>query len=158
MAIGENTLASISLGHNKLKGYFSNGFNALTSADKRHVKVPNTSLINGSLALDNAAKQDVPDNYRWDYAIDYNGNVYFLEIHPASTSEISTMINKVDGLQQWLKTIDADLMALPPVDRKFYWVSSGKTDLRIMPNSRHAKQLAAKKIKHVGTIWDYSKI
>lgn len=158
MATGENTLASISLGHDKLKGYFYNGLNALTSADKRHVKVPNTSLIKGSLALDNAAKQDMPDNYRWDYAIDYNGNVYFLEIHPASTSEIGTMINKVDGLLQWLKAIDADLITLPPVNRKFYWVSSGKTDLRIIPNSRQAKQLAAKKIKPVGTIWDYSKI
>lgn len=158
MADGKNTLSSMCLEHDKLRNYFFRGLGALTSADKRHIEVPNTSLIKGSVALDNAAKGDMPDNFRWDYAFDYNGEVYFVEVHPASTSEISTMVNKVDGLRQWLKMINAGLMSLPPIERKFYWVSSGKTQLRITPNSRQAKQLAAKKIVPVGNVWNYSKI
>lgn len=148
----------MSAGHNKLKEHFFSGLGALASTDKRHIKVPNTSLINGSLNLDNAAKQDMPADNRWDYAIDYDGKVFFIEIHPASTSEIPTMLNKVDCLRQWLMAINVDLLSLPPINRKFYWVSSGKTAIRFTPASRQAKQLAAKKIDPVGTIWDYSKI
>ncbi len=152
------TLSSMSAGHHKLRNYYSSGLGAVIAPDRRHIKVPDTFLIKGSLALDSAAKQDMPDSNRWDYAIDYNGEVFFIEIHPASTSEIPTVINKVNGLRQWLATINADLLSLPPVNRKFYWVSSGKTALRVTPSSRQAKQLAAKKIIPVGTIWDYSKL
>lgn len=158
MTKAASTLTSISLGNNRLKDYFAVGLGALISADKSHIKVPNTSFIKGSLALDSAAKQDMPTDSRWDYAIDYNGEVFFIEIHPASTSEISTMIKKVDCLRQWLAAIGADLLSLPPVNRKFYWVSSGNTQLRITPNSCQAKRLAAKKILSVGHVWDYNKI
>ena len=156
MANNKSALESLAVGNPKLKDYCCQGLGAFLPADKIHIRVPNTKQIYCSIALDEAALKDMPDENRWDYVLDYNGEVFFIEIHPASTSEIKTMIKKLDGLFKWLRIINANILSLPPKNRVFYWVSSGKN--RILPSSSQAKQLALKKIVPVGTIWDYSRL
>lgn len=154
-------LAKVCLENNILKDYFKKGLGALKGADKGYVDVPDTSLLSGSVALDEAAKPQYPLSNRWDYAIEYDGYTFFLEIHPASTSEIDCIINKVKFVKEWLQGVCKDFLSLPNKDtgrRCFYWISSGGTDLRVTPGSRQAKKLALYNIKPVGQRWKYSKL
>ena len=145
----------------RLKGFHAVGLGAMKKGERQCIAVPNTKLIGCSVALDEAAKGTHPLENRWDYAVEYDGNTFFIEIHPASTSEIECVILKVRFVTGWLKKNAPELLSLPRKEtgtRQFYWVSSGRTDIRILPNSRQARQLALHHIKHVGRVWDYSKL
>lgn len=58
------------------------------------VKATNTRLLEGSVDIDAATKKTYPESNRWDYALGYDGLVYYVEVHPASTSEVNTVIAK----------------------------------------------------------------
>lgn len=144
-----------------LRPFFEYGIGALKGSDRQCVKVPDTKLLGGSLALDDAAKTTHPHANRWDYAIEYAGNTFFIEVHPASTSEIDCVIGKVVFVNNWLKNNYPEILALPQKEagaRCFYWVSSGATDLRIAPSSSQARKLALHHIRSVGKQWNYSKL
>ena len=51
--------------------------------------------MQGSLDIDNQVKAIYPDEPRWDYTLAYGDNIYFFEVHPAETSEIDKVIDKV---------------------------------------------------------------
>jgi hypothetical protein len=62
----------------------------------------------GSFDLDTAKKAAEPNNSRWDYGIGCKPNdkdeiAIWVEVHPASTSEVDTMLNKLEWLKGWLK-------------------------------------------------------
>lgn len=155
------TLSNICKGNPYLENFFANGLGALKKNERKSVKVPDTSMLCGSVDLDNAAKEMFPHENRWDYALEYDGTIFFIEIHPASTSEIDCIVKKVDFVTKWLKEHAPEILALPLKNnqvRQFYWVSSGNTDLRITPKSQQARKLALRNIQHVGKVWDYTKI
>lgn len=164
MAASKNdssTLAGVCEESEVLGRFFQSGLGALKKADRQCVKVPDTKLLGGSVALDDAGCEAYPRANRWDYALEYAGHTFFLEIHPASTSEIDSVISKVKFLKDWLRANCPGMLALPKKEsgeRCFYWVSSGETDLRIIPGSRQAKKLALHHIKPVGRVWIYSKL
>ncbi|MCM1070860.1 MAG: hypothetical protein NC210_03820 [[Clostridium] fimetarium] len=144
-----------------LKEFFSAGLGAMKKIERKSIKVPDTALIGGSVALDEAAKESFPQSNRWDYAIEYDGHTFFIEIHPAATSEIDCVIQKAIFANKWLKDNAPELLKLPKKEngaRSFYWVSSGNTDIRVTPGSPQAKKLALHHIKPVGRIWDYAKL
>lgn len=60
---------------------------------------------------------------RWDYAIDYNGEAYFVEVHSANTGEVSTVLMKLEWLKNWLLTSAPELNALK-AKAPYYWVQS----------------------------------
>lgn len=154
-------LGKICLSNDRLKPYFDFGLGAMERGDRKYIKVPYTKLLSGSLALDEAAKETYPNSNRWDYAIEYEGHTFFIEIHPAFTSEIECVIQKVEFIIKWLKENAPEILSLPKKEseeRIFYWVSSGGTDLRIAPGSKQARKLALHRVKPVGKIWDYSKL
>jgi hypothetical protein len=89
------------------------------------VVVPDKRLLGGSVDIDFATQELYPNNNRWDYAFDYKGESYFIEIHTASTSETSTVLRKLEWLKVWLREQAPKLEKLksriiPP----FYWVQS----------------------------------
>lgn len=144
-----------------LRQFHGPGLSAFKKSERQYIKVPDTKSIGCSVALDEAAKGEYPNDNRWDYALEYDGFTSFIEIHPASTSEIDCMIQKVGFLKKWIHEKAPEIFNLPHKDkgaRQFFWVSSGKTDLRISPGSRQARKLALNHIKPVGKIWEYSKI
>ncbi len=151
------TLRSVCERSEEIRPYFKSGLGGLENKDKSKIKVPNTSLLGGSVNLDEAAKADYPKENRWDYALEYEGKTFFIEVHPSFTSEIDCIVKKVEFVKRWLKDIAPEMLTLPGPG-KFYWVSSGSTDLRITPNSPQAQKLARNKIVNVGRIWDYGKI
>ena len=125
------------------------GLQALRGIDKSHVRVKHPRAISGSIDLDTALSSQYPNSPRWDYAIAWKSleeeRIYWIEIHPGSTGEIPTVMNKLAWLKTWLS--DSGKL-LAPFPREFVWVSSGKTALR--PTGQQAKQLAVQGLRWVG--------
>lgn len=52
-----------------------------------------------------------PNASRWDYAIGYDQKAWFVEVHPANTSNVKEMLKKVEWLESRLVRIrDANLL------------------------------------------------
>ena len=79
-----------------LREFYKAGLGAIKGSERKFIKVPLPALIGCSVQLDAAAESKFPEANRWDYAIEYDGRIFFLEVHPASTSEIECVIKKVD--------------------------------------------------------------
>ena len=78
------------------KGY-CHGLQALENADKTAVKLKDKRKVDGSLNIDKETKYLYPNDPRWDYAVGYDDKVFFIEVHPANTSNISEMEKKKNG-------------------------------------------------------------
>lgn len=101
-------------------------------------------LFDGSVDIDACTKDLYPVDARWDYVIGFNNHAYFLEIHPASTSNVRDMIKKAQWLDNWLNEKATGLKALVATN-VFYWIASGKYS--ILKNSPQSRMLAQSKIQ-----------
>lgn len=159
--ISVSSLQSICEGNSTLKSHCKSGLQALKSEYRGKIKVPDTKLFGSSIDFDTALKKDCPQDNRWDYGFEYDCNFIFIEFHPAQTSEIDKMCKKVFFTKGWLKSNCPKILSLPKFeknDRQFYWVSSGNNDVRLSSLGAQSKKLAIAKIRHVGSIYDYSKL
>ena len=120
---------------------YRKGLQALRRADLAKIKPGDSRKIDGSVDIDDAVKALYPDANRWDYVLGYNSKVCFVEVHPAYTSEIDTVIKKFQWLTSWLKDKASKLDDLPKMTPAFVWVQSGKC--AILPTSNQAKKLAS---------------
>lgn len=123
---------------------------------KIKIKVPDTKKINGSLDIDAATKDIYPEDNRWDYALCYDGEVFYIEIHPATTGEVTKMIKKLQWLKKWLYTKAPKINKLTTKNRQpFYWIQSSKCAIpKHMPQY---KAVVQNKICPM-PVWDYNKI
>ena len=85
-----------------LGGTHKNGLSALRGSDRGLIVVPDTRKISGSLDIDGATERLYPKESRWDYAVEYDCEVFFIEVHPASTTDLKAIIKKYDWLKNWL--------------------------------------------------------
>ncbi len=129
-----------------LEGCCREGLGALLKRDKKLVSAPNTRKLQGSVNLDTCLKAAAPDAARWDYAIGYEAadgeKVYYVEVHPASTADIPTVLAKHAWLREWLKTQAHALEKLPA---EHWWVATGP--IKLLPTSRQANKLKVAKIQ-----------
>ena len=86
---------------------YCNGLQAL-GGNAAKVAVTDTRKLNGSVDIDACTLELYPNETRWDYAIGYDEKAYFLEVHPANTSNVKEMIQKADWLKQWLQRKASD--------------------------------------------------
>lgn len=119
---------------------YKSGLQALKRADAGKVTASDTRKIDGSVDIDSAVKALYPDDNRWDYAIGYDSKVCYVEVHPAFTSEIDTMLKKLTWLKGWLKDKAPKLNEMQKMSPAYVWVQSGKC--AILPTSGQAKKLA----------------
>lgn len=110
------------------------------------VSVVEPRYLEGSVDIDLCTKSLYPEEARWDYVVAYDSKVYYIEIHPANTSDVSQVIKKADWLRQWLKNKAPLLLSLPS-NKNLYWVPTGKYN--ILPASSHSRRLAQKGIQIV---------
>lgn len=153
------TLKSICVSNRVLIPWCKEGIKAIKNEHRNKIKVPDTKLLGGSVDFDKALEKDYSQENRWDYGFDYDGNFIFIEFHPAQTSEIECMINKVDFISHWLQNNCPDILKLPKFEkgkRQYYWVATGRNG--ILPSSRDARRLAIKNIKPVGSVFNYAKL
>lgn len=128
-----------------LSNYLEEGLHEVKKADKEHFKSGKSGRFNGSLDIDAAKKEAEYDANRWDYAIEYNGEVFFVEVHPCSTSDVDTMLKKLEWLQQWLKNEAKAIDQIKTTQTTpYYWVSTGANT--ILKTSLNYKKLIQKKV------------
>lgn len=123
---------------------------------KSKIKVPDPKKIDGSLDIDATTVSLYPDDNRWDYAICYDGEVFYIEVHSATTREVSKMIQKLQWIKSWLVNKAPKIHNLTTKTKQaFYWVQSSKCDIpKHMPQY---KKIVQHKICPM-PIWDYNKI
>ena len=124
-----------------IRNAYCKGLHALKHVDAAKITSSDMRKVDGSVDIDNAVKVLYPNESRWDYAIGYDSQVCFVEVHPAYTSEIENLINKYVWLLKWLKNKAPQLDNLPKMTPAYVWLQSGKC--AILPTSRQAKKLAA---------------
>jgi len=123
----------------EIKNCYQRGLQALRKSDKKKVKVEDTNKLNGSVNIDDCLKSKYPNASRWDYAIGYNNQTYFVEVHPAIPREIKELAKKLNWLKNWKRNTPFRN------DNNFYWVASGKVG--ILPKSNDSKRIANLGIK-----------
>ena len=126
-----------------IAGAYREGLQALESKDAGKVKPQNPRKLSGSVYLDKCLKTTNPHDARWDYVIGYREKAYFVEVHPANTSNVDEVVKKKKWLDGWLKTNALDLKAMM-AGTSYYWIASGK--VAILPNSPQARKIAKNKL------------
>lgn len=126
-----------------IAGAYREGLQALESKDAGKVKPQNPRKLSGSVYLDKCLKTTNPHDARWDYVIGYREKAYFVEVHPANTSNVDEVVKKKKWLDVWLKTNALDLKAMM-AGTSYYWIASGK--VAILPNSPQATIIAKNKL------------
>jgi len=75
-------------------------------------------------------KKDYEGQPLWDYVVGLAGNpadrVWFIEVHPAASSHVKTVLKKLEWLRNWL---DQHACCLNALERRFLWVSSSRVDI-----------------------------
>lgn len=126
-----------------IAGAYREGLQALESKDAGKVKPQNPRKLSGSVYLDKCLKTTNPHDARWNYVIGYSEKAYFVEVHPANTSNVDEVVKKKKWLDVWLKTNALDLKAMM-AGTSYYWIASGK--VAILPNSPQARKIAKNKL------------
>jgi hypothetical protein len=135
-----------------LMGALQSGLKALKT-NSGYVVCNNPRTITGSLDLDSTLKDDLPNDPRWDYGVGQklgrpgqNGEkIWWIEIHPASSTHVQPIIDKALWLRQWLRD-NAPLLCEFPSE--LVWVSTGK--VFIQASSPQARKLAMHGVRFAG--------
>ena len=119
------------------------GLRALTDEHRERVE-PGEVKILGSVNIEETLHRRYPNEPHWDYAIGVQkGNMPYavwLEVHPASTSNVSEVLSKLRWLKEWLSSQATQLHALTPPQRAYHWIATN--GVHVVPNSPQARQLA----------------
>lgn len=124
----------------EVKDGFCLGKQAIKNIDRNKVVVADNSKLQGSLDIDSQVKAVYPNEPRWDYALSYDDNINFFEVHPAETSEVDRVIKKVKWLKSWLKTKAPEIEKLPKAEHPYTWIQSGR--YAILPTSKGKMKLS----------------
>lgn len=108
----------------ELKDGYCRGLQAL-KGNSLKVSVSKQQNLLGSVDIDDCTKGLYPNASRWDYAIGYDQKAWFVEVHPANTSNVKEMLKKVEWLESWLKDKGSQLAEIRR-DHLHYWIPSGK--------------------------------
>ena len=122
------------------------GLQALSPASRGRIRPQNTRSVTGSVDIDKDLIEQFPEDHRWDYAVGYAGSndvekTYFIEVHPAETSEISCVIQKAEALKRWAQRCAPELWNMT-VPREIHWIASGRCDIRLNDSYRRKLALA----------------
>ncbi len=132
----------------EIKDSFRPGLSAL-GAHSSDVKAKDTSRLDGSVDIDSAVRKVRPGEARWDYAVGYAEDAYFVEVHPANTKNVDEMVKKVTWLKNWLATVAVDLKKLHKCGT-YHWIPSGS--VKILKTSKQYKMIAANNLMITNTL------
>lgn len=119
---------------------FRNELQALGNNSSK-IQPADTRKCEGSIGMDSCLAKTNPNDSRWDYAVGYDQKIYYIEIHPASTSEVDTVIKKLFWLKTWLNEDGLPVKsAFDDKSATYHWIASGK--IAILKNSLYARRLA----------------
>ena len=111
-------------------GCFKVGLKALGDDKAKKLIVPETRKIGGSLDIDSTTKSLYPNAARWDYAVEYDSEVFFIEVHDSNPDNVNEVIRKYEWLKGWLKEKAPSIKALEATSRPAYhWIATEKSTL-----------------------------
>lgn len=94
-----------------------------------------------SVHLDAALAQAYPNAPRWDYGLEWRRGaarkIAWIEVHPATSGEVTSVLNKLRWLKGWLGTAAAKCSTLPAT---YHWVA---TDAGVHIDSARRRKLNA---------------
>ena len=124
-------------------GAYCPGLRALTNKHRARVK-PGEVQILGSVNIEQALHQCYPNKPIWDYAIGVQKGskpfAIWVEVHPASTSNVSEVLSKLRWLKEWLNSQALQLLKLTPEQEAYHWVATN--GVHIARTTPKAHQLA----------------
>ena len=113
---------------------------AALRGNRAKVKASDSRKLRSSIDIDSAVKMKYPNESRWDYAVEYGDEVFFLEVHPGSTSNISEVMKKLSWLKQWLSTNAPKIEALKATSKSpYYWAYTN--NFSVLKSSRQYKAM-----------------
>ena len=120
------------------------GLQALGS-DSKFIRCSTPRRIAGSINVDATLSSARPNEPRWDYGIGWKRHdgeeAIWVEVHPASTAEVSRMIAKYQWLRRWLRTDAQPLNSITHTESQpFYWIATH--GVHITKTGSVARQLA----------------
>ena len=125
-----------------IKDKWRDGLQAIKGEYRSVIDLKKPQLRGGSLDIDAAIQPAEPDAERWDYAVQHDGLMVFVEVHPADGDHhVTKMVGKVKWLKQWLRDQAPLIGALPRATEPFRWVHTGRNTLRLPPGSHYARLL-----------------
>ncbi|HNY01619.1 MAG TPA: hypothetical protein PKG48_03475 [Bacteroidales bacterium] len=122
----------------EIRDCYQTGLKALGS-DSAKVRIRAPRDISGSVFLDQCLETVYPQAPRWDYLFCYRNEVFFMEVHPANTSEVRSIIAKLTWLKRWLAENGASINKRKARDHPYRWI--GTNGVHITRNSRHHRLL-----------------
>lgn len=100
------------------------GLTAMGAYSNR-VSVVVMAKLQGSVDIDSCTAAKYPNDNRWDYALSYKGEIFFVEVHSANTSEVRTVLRKLQWLKDWLNNEGPEINNLKAKNRNpFVWIQS----------------------------------
>jgi hypothetical protein len=128
------------------------GKQAILKAERNKVELSDPQKCGGSLFIDGClvTQNKYSNANRWDYAIDYSGEVYFFEVHTASDSEVSTVLRKLQWLKDWLNNSAPNINLLKSKS-PFYWIQSN--GYHISKNSKYERQAIQSGIRPISKLF-----
>ena len=120
-------------------GWYCVGIRALSENHKNRISAKGAK---GSLAIDEATIDLYPGGNRWDYAIECNGEIHYVEVHGAErTGRRKQVEKKLEWLNKWLRN-NATAIDKLQQPKRFHWVATGEIDLReATPASKQKKKM-----------------
>lgn len=138
--------------HPRVSASGKGGLTALGNHSNK-IECADSRKLTGSIDIDSALATDpaYAQANRWDYGFGFKESVnaqseiaVWVEVHTASTSEVSTMIKKRDWLRQYLvdhcETLWNMTVSGSRTVRQFHWIAS--KDVHILKGSPQARRLA----------------
>jgi hypothetical protein len=123
---------------------FREGLQALRRADHARVVCVRPRRLKGSVDIDTALREILPNDPRWDYGIGYyNGRTeeaIWIEVHPATSDHVSHVTRKAHWLRNWLSANARVLLDMTREYNGYVWLSAGAVS--IQRGSRQARELA----------------
>lgn len=103
----------------------------------------------GSVNLDEALRDVYPNAPRWDYGLGVRTGrtpeiAVWIEVHPAYTSEVEAVLNKLEWLKNWLRENAEFLWELTCRNPKqaYFWLASGGVHIpKTSPQARRLSQM-----------------
>lgn len=124
----------------EVAGNYRKGLQAVKGEYRSKIIYSKPRSLTGSLDIDFATKDRYPRENRWDYAVEYGKKTFFVEVHPASTTEVTTVIAKLVWLRHWLKNQAPMISAIKSPVSPYNWVFT--TDCHILRSSKQWKLLS----------------
>jgi hypothetical protein len=125
---------------------YQKGLQALGKYSKK-IDLEDTSKCEGSLDIDACTTKKYPNDSRWDYALSYNNEVFFVEVHSANTNEVQAVLKKLQWLKDWLRLKAPAINQLKAKKEPFCWIQSSK--FSIPKQSQQYRQIVQAGLKPI---------